>query len=202
MTDTRICEYDKCQVAYEPVVKDQRFHSDACRSAYHREKPAAISGTRRQLSGRAFKKSVMQRFEEKLSRSDSGCWEWRAYRNRDGYGQFQDGSAKILAHRFSYKTYVGEVPPGMFVCHRCDNPACVNPEHLFLGTPLDNVIDMHSKCRAIVGENHANSKLTEAQALSILRDVRLHHEVANEYGISRSVVTRIKRGNRWKHLEK
>jgi len=76
------------------------------------------------------------------------CWEWKGYLDKDGYGQFypKTGNPK-RAHRFSYELFIGKIPQGMFVCHKCDNPSCVNPKHLWVGSSADNVRDMVNKKR-------------------------------------------------------
>ena len=79
----------------------------------------------------------------------SGCWEWTGHRDRKGYGSAWDGETMTRAHRVAYLVFVGEIPGGLFVLHRCDNPPCCNPEHLFLGTHLDNMEDMRNKGRSI-----------------------------------------------------
>jgi hypothetical protein len=91
----------------------------------------------------------MERFWNKVERGD-GCWEWRGAKSRFGYGRFIVGRNNRLAHRVAWAATRGEIPVGMNVCHRCDNPSCVNPDHLFLGTQRDNVRDMHEKGRAPV----------------------------------------------------
>jgi hypothetical protein len=76
-----------------------------------------------------------------------GCWEWQRYRLQTGYGRMTVDHRMANAHRVSYELFVGPIPLGMFLCHHCDNPPCCNPEHLFVGTPLDNTLDAKAKGR-------------------------------------------------------
>lgn len=84
---------------------------------------------------------------EKLGENE--CWKWKAYKNKQGYGRFGfSASQSVNAHRISWVIHFGEIPPGLFVCHKCDNPECTNPQHLFLGTRQDNINDSLIKKRA------------------------------------------------------
>lgn len=90
--------------------------------------------------------SDLERFMQKITKKEDGCWYWNKPRKKDNYGTFKLGKTQY-AHRVSYILFVGEIPPGLCVCHKCDVPRCVNPEHLFLGTSLDNTRDRISKGR-------------------------------------------------------
>jgi len=88
------------------------------------------------------------RFAANVRKMRNGCWEWAAYRDKDGYGVIRIGKSKERAHRVSYVlASKNDIPPGLFVCHKCDYPPCVRPEHLFVGTPKDNTQDMQKKGR-------------------------------------------------------
>jgi hypothetical protein len=109
--------------------------------------------------------SPEQRFWKYVARrSDDECWLWLASKRKAGYGHFWDGKARDGAHRFSWRLSTGrDVPPGMVVCHSCDNPSCVNPAHLWLGTPKQNRMDCQAKGRAtipprFVGVDHWRSR--------------------------------------------
>lgn len=132
--------------------------------------------------------------EEKLQRynvAESGCWEWAGAKDRDGYGVFgHHRNKQVRAHRASYEVHFGSIQDGALVCHSCDNPSCINPEHLFLGSPLDNTRDMIAKGRRqtpSTGESHPNSKLT-AQQVSAIRNRRALGEklvnLATEFGVT------------------
>jgi len=88
----------------------------------------------------------IERFMSRVNKTDS-CWLWNASTDGNGYARFVINRKSVIASRFSYKSFVGEIPNGLFVLHKCDNPKCVNPEHLFTGTQTDNMQDMLKKGR-------------------------------------------------------
>ena len=104
-----------------------------------------------------------QRFWRQVARGEPGdCWRWLGG-TRKGYGRFKLKGRMVTAHRHAYELEVGPIPDGLFVLHECDNPSCVNPRHLFLGTQLDNIRDRDKKGRHVAchGERHGEAKLTE-----------------------------------------
>jgi len=140
----------------------------------------------------------IRRFYTKFGISRSGCWIWLGEVDRKGYGRMQVDGRRIGSHRFSYEAFVGHVPSGMLVCHRCDVPACVNPAHLFIASNDENMADMVSKRRARQGERHHRAKLTEANALTIRHSHEGYKTLAKRYGVAPTTIRRIKKGLCWK----
>lgn len=153
------------------------------------------------LNARVHKPRGGAKFWDRARPDGNGCWNWTGCKDRYGYGKVRVNKRLVKAHRFAYEQAVGEVvPPGLMVCHKCDNPACVNPAHLFLGTNDENMADMSRKGRAARGERQGRSKLTRSQVLEIRRDSRRLDDVAADYGVSRSLVSLIRRRERWSWL--
>lgn len=137
----------------------------------------------------------------------SGCWLWTGARQSRGYGAFQVGwKTQKRAHRVSYELAHGSIPEGIMVCHSCDTPLCVNPEHLFLGDARVNTQDMIQKGRKAVfcGKANGAAKLSDEQVVIIYSDPRTNAEIAADYGIASSLVSLIRhkkiRANATAHL--
>jgi len=148
-------------------------------------------------------KDPIIRFESKFKKT-KGCWVWMGAITSRGYGQFRFGCEQ-RAHRASYILYKGKIPSGLLVLHSCDNPPCVNPDHLFLGTPKDNTTDMIKKNRdTIRGEKNNKSKLTEKDVLEIRRLYKSGKytlvELAKIYKMYMNSIWRITSKESWKHI--
>lgn len=132
-----------------------------------------------------------------VSRSPDACWLWDGSRDGGGYGQLfggKQGMSQLKAHRISYQLAYGEPPAGLFVCHRCDTPACVRPSHLFLGTQAENMEDCARKKRI-------RRKLTQEQAAAIRAAPGTQREIALQFGVAKTLVANIKRGRIWKYVK-
>lgn len=146
---------------------------------------------------------VVDRFLGNVSISDpTKCWCWNAGYLPAGYGSFSFRNRTIGAHRMAWELTFGPIPKGLFVCHRCDNRACCNPHHMFLGTPADNTHDRDKKGRTRSGDNHHNSKLTWEDVLSI----RARYpgggisaaKLGKEYGVCSTTIQNVIAGRVWK----
>jgi hypothetical protein len=142
--------------------------------------------------------------------SPSGCWLWTRYIGQHGYGvTYHDGRA-TLVHRLAYSLAIGPIPDGLCVLHRCDVQPCFNPEHLFLGTLIDNNADMVAKGRhntaglalgrEYYGERHGAAKLTERQVREIKMSDEQGRLLAARYGVAEQTICNIRKGRRWAHV--
>ena len=130
----------------------------------------------------------------------TGCFNWIGTKTDGGYGKLHVNGKKCRAHRVAYELHIGPIPPGRWVLHRCDNPACMNPEHLFLGTCQDNVSDRDSKDRQAKGAKVSNTKLTDQDVLDMRASSKSISELAADYGMSYGHVSKILLGREWRHL--
>lgn len=148
-------------------------------------------------------------FWSKVDRSGGpeACWEWQAGTTGSGYGRFKDGPrGQVMAHRFAWELTHGDIPEEMVICHRCDNPPCCNPAHLFLGTVLDNVRDKIHKgrFRYATGESAGAAKITEAAVREIRQLAEagwLRRDIAKRFDVSVSNVGLIVTRKTWRHVK-
>lgn len=144
-----------------------------------------------------------------IPENPDGCWEWVGAKNSDGYGRFGINDKLYQTHRVSYALFVGMIPDGMEVCHRCDNPACCNPAHLFLGTHKDNMTDRNNKNRQshstkMRGENQGRHKLTEQHIYKIRELIEQGYknvEIAKMFGVKPNTISNVKTGTQWGWLK-
>lgn len=148
-------------------------------------------------------------------RSPDECWGWRGYKLKTGYGLFNldvsraNKNKSTTASRVAWQLTYGEIPQGKDICHRCDNPPCVNPAHLWIGTPKENTLDMIMKDRHrpgwVPGEKNGQSILTESDVLKIREhysnDAYSRSELASIFGVSQSAIKKVCYGYTWKHLK-
>ena len=144
---------------------------------------------------------LRKRLEAKIMpEPNSGCWLWMGVTAHFGHGVIAINGKKRHAHRIAWEVFVGPIPDGLNVCHKCDIPSCVNPAHLFLGTDMDNFNDMRAKRRHAFGERSGQAKLTERDVRVIRSDARPNRTIATEYGVSGVLIGMIKRGRIWRHI--
>jgi len=151
--------------------------------------------------------STAERFWSKVEKTDN-CWIWKGSIDVDGRGRFKLGGGNRSAHRVSWMLIHGELPKGMCVCHRCDNPKCVKPAHLFLGTHLDNMRDMAEKGRrkgiaVRIGSAHGMAVINEEQAKQVKYGSFKRGELtalAKRWKINTDVIYQIRAGQNWRHV--
>lgn len=137
-----------------------------------------------------------------------GCWEWTLSRTRDGYGRTSIGG-HYAAHRCAYEAQYGPIPSGLVVMHICDNPPCINPSHLKLGSDVDNKRDAKSKGRltwkkrragVVIGERHGRAKLTQAEAMEVKYGGGSLKELSEKFSVTKTTIRGIRSGRIWAHI--
>ena len=152
------------------------------------------------------RQTVEEQFWEKVDKSGK-CWEWKAGKDKDGYGRFRIDGKMRRAHRIAYDFAHSSIPDGMQVLHHCDNPGCCRISHLFLGTNQDNVDDRERKGRGSKdrGEENANAKLTEKEVRQIKKEYARGNvtqvKLAEQYGVSRTTISMIIVGTNWAYMK-
>jgi len=198
-----ICIYEGCTA--KPIYKNlcskhyQRFQKYGTSKPTNRNKYLKLS----------YKERI--KYNTKMNEK-TNCWEWQKGKDKDGYGQIAYKGKNERSHRASYIEFVGEIPERMYVLHKCDNPSCCNPDHLFLGTPQDNMDDKIRKGRDAKGEKQGNSKLTRKKVVEIRKRFRKFKsfkeesrtkqckKIAKEFNISYSHIRRLYVKQSWKHV--
>lgn len=144
--------------------------------------------------------------------SESGCWEYQGDKDSHGYGRFtiyarylKERKRKFFAHRVAYAFFNGADPGEKLVCHKCDNPCCINPDHLFLGSHQDNMNDMRDKGRRAPqdGENNGHARLDEPSVREIIKKIqegKTNIAIAKDHGVTHSQVSLIRRGKVWQKV--
>jgi len=147
---------------------------------------------------------TQERIEAKVLRiPEAGCWVWMGSTQVRGYGEIISNNRKHLAHRASYEAFVGNIPKGMYVCHACDNVACVNPNHLFLGTQKQNLQDMANKGRSTRGAKNPMAKLDEYGVRQIKEGIKAGQSdssLAKSWMVCRQTINNIRNKKVWNHV--
>lgn len=183
--------------------------SDEPRRALAEKYGVSVSSIGQIVTGKTWRPrpSIAAEFAKRTTLDPAtGCVNWTSTLNDHGYGMFTLNGRLRRAHRISWTMHRGPIPQGIFVCHHCDNPACVNPDHLFLGTARDNVADMMSKGRgryiAFKGEESSRARLSDVNVLDIRADKGTAASIALKYGVSEWYVHKIRQGRARIHAGK
>lgn len=148
--------------------------------------------------------TILERWYHYTDRVGVGCWEWQGSRDSNGYGRLNVDGVPMLAHRVAWVLFRGAITSGEHVCHRCDNPPCVRPEHLFLGDYQANTDDKMAKKRhrfgTSRGSDHGCSKLVESDVREIRSSEEPLRHLAARYGVSMATISDIRNWKSWRHL--
>ncbi len=194
----RICEW--CGLSYDRRPEQSPSNFSISRTCSVACKYARTVAIRAELRAPL---SIDALFDRSIPEPNSGCWLWLGATKHGptGYGDISVNGKHKIVTRIVWELRNTPIPEGLFICHRCDVPLCINPDHLFLGTAQENFDDMRIKKRHPRGECSGMAKLTEKQVFLILSDRRRLTIIAREYGVSNVLISKIKRREIWTHLE-
>lgn len=182
---TAICK--QCGVVFVRNFADHVFCSKSCSGLQNTHKRSFVSRE--------------TYFADRVQKTDN-CWIWIGKRHTKGYGIATYRGQSMLAHRFSYELhYPSSTTADLNVCHTCDNPRCVRPDHLFLGTQTDNMADMYAKARHAHGSRTPNAKLTDADVRDIRSSKEINATLARYYGVTSGTISNIRRHKTWCHVK-
>jgi len=151
--------------------------------------------------------NLKNRFWERVKKGrPNDCWIWLLCKDKDGYGQFNFNKKRLRAHRVSFLLANKTIKKSLLVCHKCNNPPCVNPKHLYAGTQADNDLDAVRAgtkyyVQSKVGTAHHSNKLTKDQVIFILGSKLSGSCLAKMFGVSNMLISKIRRRSIWKHIE-
>lgn len=192
----KICQFEGCG--------KQAICKGLC-AAHYQQQRAGKPLTPLQVQYHGY--SEVKRFLMRVEKGEKHeCWPWTGSRmNENWHGQWRNQAGEIEpTHRATWRLFCGEIPEGMHVLHKCDNPICVNPDHLFLGTRSDNAKDMWAKKRARPkaqhGEGHGCSKLTDEDVRRIRESSTSGVELAEQYGVGKTTISSIRLRKTWRHI--
>jgi len=157
------------------------------------------------INRKNYDEDMRNKIKSYIEINDNDCWVWKKSKQKQGYGVITYKRKVQLAHRVSFKIFNGYLPDDLYVCHKCDNPSCCNPDHLFLGTNSDNIKDAFSKGRVYrpKGEDHYYSKLKESDVVEIRELAKKNvdkQKIADKFKISLSHADNVIRRRSWKHV--
>lgn len=187
-----------CASCGKVFTKDPRCtHSYFARQKYCSQACAANEWSRLSAERRP---TIREAFASKYEVDENGCHIWTGILGWDGYGILAYGKKNYRANRLALELAGHVLPPGSFACHTCDNPRCVNPEHLYVGTPQSNMRDAKARGRVRRGETSASAKLTAEAVIEIRQSSLTHEKLAEKFNVSRAAVSLASSRRTWRHL--